>query len=61
MPELTVRSVLGGHTQVSWRCVIRTIVQLYFLSGSTHSGHYTAYIRDVDDLGTWTDPVCTHS
>ena len=26
-------------------------------SGSTHSGHYIAYIRDVDDLGTWTHPV----
>ncbi len=26
-------------------------------SGSTHSGHYTAYIRDVDDLGQWTHPV----
>ena len=21
--------------------------------GSTHSGHYTAFIRDVDDLGVW--------
>ena len=27
-------------------------------SGSTHSGHYVAYIRDVDDLGKWTYPVC---
>ena len=26
-------------------------------SGSTHSGHYTAYIRDVDNLGNWTHPV----
>jgi ubiquitin carboxyl-terminal hydrolase 40 len=26
-------------------------------SGSTHSGHYTAFIRDVDDLGEWTHPV----
>ena len=26
-------------------------------SGSTHSGHYTAYIRDLDDLGSWTHPV----
>ena len=25
-------------------------------SGSTHSGHYTAYIRDID-LGSWTHPV----
>ena len=32
-------------------------------SGSTHSGHYTAYIRDVDDLGQWSHPVskrCGH-
>lgn len=26
-------------------------------SGSTHSGHYTAYIRDVDSLGHWVYPV----
>ena len=26
-------------------------------SGSTHSGHYTAIIRDVDALGSWTHPV----
>ena len=26
-------------------------------SGSTHSGHYTAIIRDVDALGAWTHPV----
>ena len=26
-------------------------------SGSTYSGHYTAFIRDVDDLGQWTYPV----
>lgn len=26
-------------------------------SGSTHSGHYTAFIRDIDDLGEWTCPV----
>ena len=29
-------------------------------SGSTHSGHYTAYIRDIDCLGTWADPVCLY-
>ena len=28
-------------------------------SGSTHSGHYIAYIRDIDAIGTWTHPVCT--
>ena len=26
-------------------------------SGSTHSGHYTAFIRDVEDLGVWSYPV----
>lgn len=26
-------------------------------SGSTHSGHYIAYIRDIDSLGIWTTPV----
>lgn len=26
-------------------------------SGSTHSGHYIAYIRDIDAIGTWTHPV----
>eukprot|EP00057_Strongylocentrotus_purpuratus_P028769 XP_011683243.1 PREDICTED: ubiquitin carboxyl-terminal hydrolase 40 [Strongylocentrotus purpuratus] len=25
-------------------------------SGSTHGGHYHAYIRDVDNLGTWSEP-----
>jgi ubiquitin carboxyl-terminal hydrolase 40 len=24
--------------------------------GSTHSGHYTAYIRDIDNLGHWNHP-----
>ena len=37
-----------------------TVYELYSVvihSGSTHSGHYTAYIRDVDRLGSWTSPV----
>ena len=25
--------------------------------GSTHGGHYFAYIKDVDALGQWTHPV----
>ncbi|XP_022086009.1 LOW QUALITY PROTEIN: ubiquitin carboxyl-terminal hydrolase 40-like [Acanthaster planci] len=25
-------------------------------SGSTHGGHYHAYIKDIDGLGTWTTP-----
>ena len=28
----------------------------FFLSGSTHGGHYHCYIRDVDGLGTWSKP-----
>ena len=30
-------------------------------SGSTHSGHYTAYIKDVDALGCWTHPVSVYT
>ena len=29
-------------------------------SGTTHSGHYVAFIRDIDRLGVWTPPVCVH-
>ena len=38
----------------------RQLYELYSVvihSGSTHSGHYTAYIKDVDALGCWTYPV----
>ena len=38
----------------------RELYELYSVvihSGSTHSGHYTAYIKDVDALGCWTHPV----
>ena len=30
-------------------------------SGTTHSGHYIAYIRDIDRLGVWTQPVSVSS
>lgn len=30
-------------------------------SGSTHSGHYTAYIKDIDALGSWKNPVSTQN
>ena len=30
-------------------------------SGTTHSGHYVAFIRDIDRLGIWTQPVCVYS
>lgn len=29
--------------------------------GGAYGGHYHAYIRDVDSLGTWTSPVCDTS
>lgn len=38
----------------------RELYELYSVvihSGSTHSGHYTAFIKDVDNLGCWTHPV----
>ena len=28
-----------------------------FFSGSCYGGHYHAYIRDVEGLGTWHQPV----
>ena len=28
--------------------------------GSTHGGHYHAYIRDVDGLGNWSHPEDDH-
>ena len=37
-----------------------SIYELYSVvihGGSTHGGHYHAYIRDVDELGVWTKPV----
>jgi ubiquitin carboxyl-terminal hydrolase 40 len=37
----------------------REIYKLYSAvihTGSTHSGHYTAFIRDVDNLGSWKHP-----
>jgi len=37
--------------------VVIVVASTMFSSGSTHSGHYTAYIRDVDNLGNWTHPV----
>ena len=54
-PYCEPESVKGGAVYELYSVVIH--------SGSTHSGHYTAYIRDVDDLGVWTQPVsemCVH-
>ena len=42
-------SVRGRHEYELFSVVVH--------SGSTHSGHYTAIIRDVDQLGAWTHPV----
>ncbi|XP_038044893.1 ubiquitin carboxyl-terminal hydrolase 40-like [Patiria miniata] len=36
-----------------------TVYELFSVlihSGSTHGGHYHAYIKDIDGLGTWTTP-----
>ena len=30
-------------------------------SGGAHGGHYHAYIRDIDQLGTWVAPVSTEN
>ena len=27
--------------------------------GGAHGGHYHAYIRDIDELGSWVEPVRT--
>ena len=32
-------------------------VCVYFFSGSCYGGHYHAYIRDVEGLKTWFEPV----
>ena len=37
--------------------VLYDLFSVVIHSGSTHSGHYIAYIRDVDNLGVWTHPV----
>lgn len=36
--------------------VLYDLFSVVIHSGSTHSGHYIAYIRDVDNLGVWTHP-----
>ena len=33
------------------------MVCVYFFSGSCYGGHYHAYIRDVEGLRTWIEPV----
>lgn len=32
-------------------------VDFFDFRGSTHGGHYHAYIRDIDGFGIWTHPV----
>ena len=43
-----------GHVREDSRYELFSVI---IHSGSTHSGHYTAYIRDVDALGCWSYPV----
>ena len=33
------------------------MVCVYFFSGSCYGGHYHAYIRDMEGLRTWFEPV----
>ena len=50
----------GSHGNATGDGGERSEYELYSVvihSGSTHSGHYTAYIRDVEDFGCWTHPV----
>ena len=37
--------------------LIYDLFSIVIHSGSTHSGHYVAFIKDVDGLGKWTHPV----
>ena len=37
--------------------IIYDLFSVVIHGGSTHSGHYIAYIKDIDGLGTWTHPV----
>ena len=39
------------------QCMEYDLFSVVIHSGSTHSGHYTAYIRDIDNLGRWNPPV----
>jgi ubiquitin carboxyl-terminal hydrolase 40 len=41
----------GGGEKISYE-----LYSVVIHGGSTHSGHYTAYIRDFDNLGSWTHP-----
>ena len=47
---------ISNEFQFTHTCT-QIYIYMYNYSGSTHSGHYTAYIRDVDNLGNWTHPV----
>ena len=54
------RGSYGNVTEGGMATEERRMYELYSVvihSGSTHAGHYTAYIKDVDALGCWTHPV----
>lgn len=38
-------------------CDIKLNLSFVFFSGSCYGGHYHAYIRDVEGLGMWCEPV----
>lgn len=50
----------GNETGVGVAAGEKQLYELYSVvihSGSTHAGHYTACIKDVEALGHWTHPV----
>ena len=47
----------GEEGEAEGESLVYELFSVVVHSGSTHSGHYTALIRDVDNLGNWTHPV----
>ncbi|XP_071484115.1 ubiquitin carboxyl-terminal hydrolase 40-like [Diadema antillarum] len=47
---------MSAYCEHGGREAIYELYSVVLHSGSTHGGHYHAYIRDVDDLGKWSEP-----
>ena len=47
----------GKEEEEEGESLVYELFSVVVHSGSTYSGHYTALIRDVDNLGNWTHPV----
>ena len=55
-------TVCYGQHRSQWVKVLKgafskNMFHFLFFSGSCYGGHYHAYIRDVEGLGTWHQPV----